>query len=121
VARTAVSGTSGPVTDGTGNERPNLHGRYADHLGYRRSRAELIEHLFDFLTVACFFSMVIAFFLLTKRDPKTLIQLFLSGLAFAVANQAGNAGWTIVALILVVAGAGYAAFVIRSGHNGAPR
>jgi hypothetical protein len=76
---------------------------------------------FDLLTVACFFSMVIAFFLLTQRDLRTLMQLFLSGLAFAVANQAGNAGWTIVALILVVAGAGYAVFVIRSGYGGAPR
>ena len=52
---------------------------------------------FDLLTVACFCCMVIAFFQLTRRDMRTLMQLFLAGLAFAAANQVGNAGWTIMA------------------------
>ncbi len=85
-----------------------------------RSRAELTS-FFDFLTVACFVCMAIAFFMLTERDIRTLLQLFVSGIAFAVANQVGNAGWTILALILVVAGVGYAGFVIKSSYSGAPR
>jgi hypothetical protein len=76
---------------------------------------------FDFLTVACFLSMAIAFFLLTQRDIRTLLQLFVSGILFAIANQAGNAGWTILASILVVASVGYAVFVIRNSYGSTPR
>ena len=72
---------------------------------------------FDLLTVACFCCMVVAFFQLTRRDMRTFMQLFLAGLAFAAANQVGNAGWTIMAL-LVLAGAGYAVFVIRGSYAG---
>jgi predicted branched-subunit amino acid permease len=68
---------------------------------------------FDFLTVACFVGLVIAFFRLTDRDARTLMQLMIPAAAFAIANQMGNAGLTIFALILVVAGAGYAALVVK--------
>jgi predicted branched-subunit amino acid permease len=67
---------------------------------------------FDFLTVACFIALVIAFFRLTERDLRTLLHMFLSGIAFAVANQVGNAGSPLLALVLIAAGVGYAALVV---------
>ena len=75
---------------------------------------------FDFLTVGCFVCLMVAFFLLTERDLRTLMHLFLCGVAFAVANQLGNAGSTALALILIVAGGTYAVFVVR-GYGGTPR
>jgi hypothetical protein len=72
---------------------------------------------FDFLTVACFIGMVIAFFQFTAREIPTLLRLLLSGIAFAVANQAGNAGWTLLGIAIAAAGAAYAAIVIRSAHS----
>ena len=68
---------------------------------------------FDFLTVACFIGLVIAFFQLTDRNTRILTQLIIPAAAFAIANQMGNAGLTIFALILVAAGAGYAALVVK--------
>nr|WP_276511315.1 hypothetical protein [Tardiphaga robiniae] len=40
-----------------------------------------------------------------------------SAIVFAVANQAGNAGWTIVACGLVVAGAGFAVYTVRTSSE----
>ncbi|WP_213773875.1 XrtV sorting system accessory protein [Bradyrhizobium sp. dw_78] len=68
---------------------------------------------FDFLTVACFAGLVIAFFQFTTRDTRTLLHLTISAAVFAIANQLGNAGLPLFALILVVAGAGYAALIVR--------
>jgi hypothetical protein len=68
---------------------------------------------FDYLTVACFFCLLSAFFLLTERDTRTLLRLLVSGVAFAIANQAGNNGLTLFALTLIVAGAGYALLVVQ--------
>ena len=68
---------------------------------------------FDFATVACFLAMVAAFFLLTARQPRTLLRLLLAGIVFAVANQLGNAGYGLFGTILIVAGVGYAAVVVR--------
>jgi len=42
-----------------------------------------------------------------------LIHLVLAGIVFGVANQVGNSGSTILALIMIVAGAGYAVLVVR--------
>jgi predicted branched-subunit amino acid permease len=75
---------------------------------------------FDFLSVICFIGLVIAFFQLTERDMRTLAHLLLSGIAFAVANQVGNAGSTFLAIVLVGAGVGYAALVVRGGLGGSP-
>jgi predicted branched-subunit amino acid permease len=75
-----------------------------------------METAFDFLTVACFAGLVIVFFQFTKRDTRTLMQLMISGAAFAIANQLGNAGLPIFALILIVVGAGYAALVVQKGY-----
>jgi len=69
--------------------------------------------LFDVLTVACFIGLVMAFFFLTNREPRLLLHFLLCGVVFAVANQVGNAGSTALAIVLVAAGIGYAALLIR--------
>jgi len=69
--------------------------------------------LFDLLTVASFLVLAASFFLLTDRDPRTLLHLLIPGLAFALANQLGNRGSIVFALILIAAGIGYGALVIR--------
>lgn len=71
--------------------------------------------LFDIVTVACFLGMAGAFFMLTARQPRTLLHLLVAGIAFAVANQLGNAGYAFLGLILIIAGIGYAIIVIRHG------
>ena len=71
--------------------------------------------LFDFVTVACFLGMAGAFFSLTARQPRTLLHLLLAGIAFAVANQLGNAGYDLLGSILIIAGIGYAIIIIRQG------
>jgi hypothetical protein len=69
--------------------------------------------VFDFLAVACFCGLVIAFFQFTDRDVRSLLHLLVPGLAFALGNQIGNAGMPFLALVLMVAGAGYAVLVIQ--------
>ena len=66
------------------------------------------------MTVACFLGIAGAFFMLTERQPRTLLHLLLAGVAFAVANQLGNAGHTISAVILILAGIAYAAIIVRA-------
>lgn len=81
-----------------------------------RNKLDLeMETAFDFLTVACFAGLVIAYFQFTQRDTRTLTHLMVSAAAFAVANQMGNAGLPLFALILILAGAGYAALVVKKG------
>ena len=75
-----------------------------------------METAFDILTIACFAGLVIGYFQFTKRDTRTLMHLMISGAAFAIANQVGNAGLPIFALILIVAGAGYAVLVVQKGY-----
>ena len=70
--------------------------------------------LFDFATMACFLAMAGAYFLLTAQQPRTLLRLFLSGIAFAVANQLGNAGYIISGAILIIAGIGCAVMTVRA-------
>lgn len=64
--------------------------------------------LFDIVTVASFLGLVLAFFLWTERDQRTLLHFGISGIVLAVANQVGNAGQATFALILIIAGIGYA-------------
>jgi len=71
--------------------------------------------LFDFMTVACFLAMVGGFFTLTTQQPRTLLYLLLVAIAFAVANQLGNAGYDIFASILLITGIGSAILIIRQG------
>jgi hypothetical protein len=68
---------------------------------------------FDVVTVTCFAALVIAFFQFTDRETRTLVHFILAGIVFAVANQVGNAGSTILAIVLVLAGAIYAFLITR--------
>ena len=68
---------------------------------------------FDVLTVTCFVGLVIAFLQFTDRETRTLVHFILAGVVFAVANQVGNAGSTVLGLILIFAGVGYAVLVAR--------
>jgi hypothetical protein len=72
--------------------------------------------LFDYVAVACFLGMAGAFFILTAREPRTLLHLLVVGISFAIANQVGNAGYTVLAAILIIAGIVYAAMIIRQSH-----
>ena len=69
--------------------------------------------LFDVITVTCFVGLVIAFFQFTDREPRTLVHFILAAIVFAVANQVGNGGWTILGLILILAGIAYSGLVAR--------
>jgi hypothetical protein len=68
--------------------------------------------LFDFLAVACFVGLLIAFFQWTDRNTSTLLHMLIPALVFAIANQVGNAGFTLFSLVLIVAGVGYAALIV---------
>ena len=68
---------------------------------------------FDVITVTCFIALVIAFFQFTNRETKVLLHFVFAGIVFAVANQVGNSGGTILALVLIFAGAGYAVLMVR--------
>jgi hypothetical protein len=68
--------------------------------------------LFDVVTVTCFVGLVIAFVQFTDREPRTLMHFVLAGIVFGVANQVGNSGSTILALLLVIAGVIYPALIV---------
>jgi hypothetical protein len=68
---------------------------------------------FDVITVTCFAGLAIAFFQFTDRDTRTLVHFVLAGIVFGVANQVGNRGLIALALILILAGIGYAVVVAR--------
>jgi hypothetical protein len=68
--------------------------------------------VFDVVTVTCFAALVLAYFFLTSREPKTLLHLMVPGVVFAIANQVGNAGLAFLAVALIAAGAVYAALVV---------
>jgi hypothetical protein len=68
---------------------------------------------FDVVTVTCFAALVLAFFQFTDRETRTLVHFVLAGIVFAVANQVGNAGSAILAIVLILAGGTYAFLVAR--------
>jgi hypothetical protein len=72
---------------------------------------------FDYLTVACFFALAGAYFTLTTRDLKTLLQLFAACIVLAIANQVGNAGYAVAGLAMVLAGIILAVVVIRNAWS----
>jgi len=80
-------------------------------------RLKELGTLFDFAALACFLVMIGAFFILTKRQSHTLLHMLLSGIAFAVANQLGNAGYTYIGWMLIAAGVGYALLVVRQEQS----
>ena len=67
--------------------------------------------LFDVISVASFIGLVLAFFWWTERDTRTLLHFVIAGTVLAVANQVGNAGQTLFAFLLIIAGIGYAVIV----------
>jgi hypothetical protein len=67
---------------------------------------------FDFPTAACFLSAVMAIALYTERDARTLIRMLVSALAFAIANKAGNEGFNVLSLGLILAVARYALLAV---------
>jgi len=69
---------------------------------------------FDIVTVTCFAGLALAFFQFTDRKTRTLVHFILAGVVFAVANQVGNAGSMILALILIFAGVTYAVLAART-------
>jgi len=69
---------------------------------------------FDILTVTCFVGLVIAFFQFTDRETRTLVHFVLAGVVFAVADQVGNGGSMILALVLIFSGVAYAVLVARA-------
>jgi len=64
--------------------------------------------LFDIVSIASFIGLVLAFFFWTERDHRTLLHFVIAGVVFAVANQVGNAGQTMFAFVLLIAGIAYA-------------
>ena len=70
---------------------------------------------FDIVTVACLAATVLAYFYFVIHNLQTLLHLVIAGVAFAAANQLGNAGFVGFAVLLIVAGLAYAAIVLR--HN----
>jgi hypothetical protein len=75
---------------------------------------------FDALTVSCFIALAIAFFRFTERDTPTLLRCMLSGVALAVANQLGNAGYVVLGYILVIAAMGFGWLSFRKPRGGGP-
>lgn len=73
-----------------------------------------MQEPFDILTVFCFLTMVVAFFVWSDRESRTVLRLALSAIAFAVANQLGNNGWPLLALVLTGAGAAHAFLTLRA-------
>jgi hypothetical protein len=73
--------------------------------------------VFDFLSTACFAGTAIAFFQFTDRAIKTLLHLTAPGIAFALGNQLGNIGYTVLASLLILAGVGYAGLVLRQNPH----
>ena len=69
--------------------------------------------IFDFLTTACFLATAIGFLQFTDRAVRTLMHLMAPATAFAVGNQLGNVGYGIFAVLLILAGIGYAGLVLR--------
>ncbi len=67
--------------------------------------------LFDIVTVLTFLGLVLAFFLWTERDTRTLLHFMVSGVVLAVANQIGNAGSIVFGFILIAAAIGYAIMI----------
>jgi hypothetical protein len=68
---------------------------------------------FDVITVTCFVGLVIAYFQFTDRSTRTLLNFLLVAIVLAVANQVGNGGSTILALILILSGIGFTLVVTR--------
>jgi hypothetical protein len=84
----------------------------------RRSWAQRMQTVYDFVTVICFLCVVVTYFMFTEGGMKVLAHFMLPAAAFAIANQVGNhAGsdllMNILAIVLIVAGIGYTFIIVR--------
>src|SRR5260370_36715563 len=55
--------------------------------------------VYDAVTIVCFICIVLTYFMFTEGGTKLLAHFMLPALAFAIANQLGNAGMTVLAII----------------------
>ena len=76
--------------------------------------------VYDFATVASFGGVVLTYFLFTEGGMTLLAHFLLPAVAFAIANQVGNAAlhdgalWMhALAVALVAAGIGYTFLLVR--------
>jgi hypothetical protein len=79
-----------------------------------------VETIYDFVTVAIFVILVGYYVFLSDRRPRLLWQFLLSTVVIAVADEVGNfaskggsVGMHALAIVLIVAGAAYAAIAAR--------
>jgi hypothetical protein len=69
--------------------------------------------VYDIVTVTCFACIVLTYFMFTEGGAKVLAHFMLPAAAFAIANQLGNAGMNVLAVILIAAGIGYTYIIVR--------
>jgi hypothetical protein len=69
--------------------------------------------LYDFVTVTCFICVVLTYFIFTEGGTKILAHFMLPAAAFAIANQVGNAGMNVLAVVLIAAGIAYTYIIVR--------
>ncbi len=72
-----------------------------------------MKTIYDVVTVLCFIAMAIGYFGWGRGDQRLLMHLMLPGLAFAIANQLGNRGYDLLAIVVILAGVGYAALMFK--------
>jgi len=72
--------------------------------------------VYDVVTVTCFACVVLTYFMFTEGGMKVLAHFMLPAVAFAVANQLGNAGMNVLAIVLIAAGIAYTYIIVR--HQG---
>ena len=70
--------------------------------------------VYDIVTVTCFTCVAVTYFIFTEGGVKVLAHFMLPAAAFAIANQLGNAGMNVLAVILIAAGIGYTYIIVRS-------
>ena len=69
--------------------------------------------VYDIVTVTCFACIVLTYFMFTEGGTKVLAHFMLPAAAFAIANQLGNRGMDVPAVILIAAGIGYTYIIVR--------
>ena len=73
--------------------------------------------VFDIVTLICFIGFVIAFFQFTTRDQRTLLHFVGASVVLAIANQVGNHGSSVLAILLIAAGIAYAIVTTRADQG----
>lgn len=69
--------------------------------------------VYDAVTVVCFICVVLTYFVFTEGGTKLLAHFMLPAVAFAIANQVGNAGMNVLAVALIAAGIVYTYIIVR--------